>query len=183
MMQPIVAYALAGSVISSVAVWAFLQYPGLLVWAAFIGWASLHHCGGGALALRKSVSCNTFGVVTAWAVALLVVHGLIPLPVPISAALWVALATPFVILMSRVNALDAVPSSFYGFASTFAYLVQTPGKFSIETMSTLRLDNALIAVTASLIIGNILGYLQVLMGNALIKRFHHQEPAIEIVGH
>lgn len=172
-MQPIIAYALAGSVISSLAVWGFLQFPGLLVWAAFIGWASFHHCGADKAAVKRSLTCNIFGVVIAWLVALLVAGNVLPVPVPVSAALWVAIATPLVIVSGQLAALSAVPASFYGFASTFAFLVQTPGKFSVATMTTAHLDNALVVVALSLLVGNLLGWLQVKVGASMLSR----EPA------
>ncbi|GAB7544698.1 DUF1097 domain-containing protein [Cupriavidus sp. 8B] len=174
-MQPIIAYALAGSVISSLTVWGFLQFPGLLVWAAFIGWASFHHCGADKAAVRKSLTCNVYGVLIAWLVGLLVAGNVLPVPVPVAAALWVAIATPLVIVSGQLPALNAVPASFYGFASTFAFLVQTPGKFSVATMTSAHLDNALVVVALSLVAGNLLGWLQVKVGTSLLSG---EQPAI-----
>ena len=169
-MKMLYAYAVAGAVITAVAVWAFLTFPGLLIWAAFVGWASMHHCGGDRAALKKTIVCTTFGVVMCWAVGMAVATGVTGLPAPIAAALAAGIAAATIVLVSSVPSLSATPAIFYGFASGFAFLSQTPGKFSVEAMTAPGLENVLIVVSVSLIIGALLGALHVKFGNAMMER-------------
>ena len=60
-----------------------------------------------------------------------------------------------------------VPASFYGAASTFAYLVQTPGRLTTKALFSLSFDNALIALPISMMIGALLGLATALMTDAL----------------
>lgn len=168
-MPQMYAFAVAGSLVASIASWLILQFPGLLLWAAFIGWASFAHCGGDLAALRKSIACTLFGVVMAWLVAIPIAQGLIGLPVPIAAAALIAIATPIIIWSSKLDLLSVVPATFYGFAASFAFLVQTPGKFDPQAMTSVSLDNVLIVVSLSLIVGAVLGLVHGKVGGALTK--------------
>lgn len=169
-MPQLYAFALSGSLVASVASWLFLQFPGLLLWAAFIGWASFSHAGGDSAALKRSIACTAFGVVMAWLVAYPIAIGSIGLPVPLAAAVLVAIATPVIIWASRFDFLSVVPATFYGFASSFAFLVQTPGKFNSGAMTSATLDNVLIVVTLSLMIGALLGVVQGRIASMIMQR-------------
>ncbi len=173
-MNALIANAIAGSLIATVAVWAFLQFPGLLVWAAFIGWASFFHSGGDLPALKKSVICSVFGILMAWSVAMVVASGITHLSVPVAAAVAVMVVTPIIILASATKLLSIVPATFYGFAAGFGYLAQTPGKFTIEAMTSFGLDNVLVVVPISLAIGALLGVLHVWFAGRLTAK---PEPA------
>ncbi len=164
------AFAISGALIAAVAVWVFLQYPGLLLWAAFIGWASFHHSGGDNAALKKSVVCSTFGVSMCWIVAMVVATGVTGLPAPVAAALAAGLVTLVVIRASSVALLSVVPATFYGFATGFGFLSQTPGKFTVEAMTSFGLDNVLIVVPVSLTIGSLLGVLQVKFAGTMMEK-------------
>lgn len=167
MMAALIANAIAGGVLATAAVWAFLQFPGLLVWAAFIGWASFFHSGGDTTALKKSLACSFFGIVMAWAVAMVVASGTTSLSGPLAAALAVLIVTPIIILASAIDIFSVIPATFYGFASAFAFLAQTPGKFSVQAMTSFSLDNVLIVVPISLLIGALLGVLHIKIATAL----------------
>ena len=169
-MSPIYAFAVAGSLVAAIATWLILQFPGLLLWGAFIGWASLAHSGGDMPAFKKSITCNVFGVVLAWIVAYPVASGMIGLPVPLAAALMVAIVTPIIIVASKINLLSVVPATFYGFASSFAFLVQTPDKFSPAALTSLSLNNVLIVVPISLIAGALLGLIHGRIASLMISK-------------
>lgn len=156
-MSQIYAFAAAGSLVAALATWLILQFPGLLLWGAFIGWASFAHSGGDTSAFKKSVTCNVFGVVLAWIVAYPVASEMTGLSIPLAAALLVAIVTPTIIVASKINLLSVVPATFYGFASSFAFLVQTPDKFSPAALTSMSLNNVLIVVPISLIAGALLG--------------------------
>jgi hypothetical protein len=56
-----------------------------------------------------------------------------------------------------VTYLSVVPATFYGFASTFAYLSLAPGAFTIGAMIMPGWKNAILSVPISLLIGTGLG--------------------------
>lgn len=168
-MSPMNAFAVAGSLVAAIVSWLFLQFPGLLLWASFIGWASYAQCGGDVAALRKSIACNLFGVVMAWLVAMPLALGAAGLPIPLAAAGLIAIVTPVIILGSKLPLLSVVPATFYGFATSFAFLVQTPGKLDAAVMTSVSLDNVMIVVSISLIAGAGLGVLHGKIAGALMK--------------
>lgn len=169
-MSALIANAIAGSLIATVAVWAFLQFPGLLIWAAFIGWASFFHSGADLAAFKKSVVCSIFGVLMAWSVAMVVASGITTFSVPVAAAAAVIVVTPIIILASAIDLLSVIPATFYGFAAGFAFLAQTPGKFTTEAMTSFGLDNVLVVVPISLAIGAVLGVLHIRFAALLMAK-------------
>jgi hypothetical protein len=58
-----------------------------------------------------------------------------------------------------------VPASFYGAAATFALMVQTPGR--LDLLLSASLENPLIAMPISMIIGALLGFATAKMTTAL----------------
>jgi heme A synthase len=152
-MPQIPAFAVTGAILATIAVWAFLQFPGLLVWAAFIGWACVAQAGSDETALRKTLTSMFIGVAIAWAMAMLMLNDKTGLPTPILAALIVGIVTTIVILLSRFDALSLVPAVFYGFAASFAYMVQTPNKFTTQALLSPTLDNPIAIMPLSLAIG------------------------------
>jgi hypothetical protein len=127
------------------------------VWAAFIGWASYDHSGASTQAVVRSSAALVFGVVMAWMVAIVVVTGALPLSVPLATAISAGLASFLIVIASRVTYLSVVPATFYGFASTFAYLSLAPGALTIGAMITPGWKNAILSVPISLLIGTGLG--------------------------
>ncbi|WP_020683852.1 DUF1097 domain-containing protein [Marinobacterium rhizophilum] len=166
-MVAIYAYALTGAVIASLATWAFLSYPGLLIWSAFIGWAGFLHSGGGKDVVRSVLTSMYFGAFMAWLFALLITGGNFQIPLPVSAAVIVAVMAPIMIIASKMSLLSVVPATFYGFACSFAYLAQTPGMFTFEALTTVTISNVIFVVPFSLTIGVLLGSLQVFMSTVL----------------
>lgn len=160
-MQQLNAYALTGAVIAALTTYFFLQFPGLLIWCAFIGWACFLHSGGERKMIFPVSVSMVLGAVMAWVFALIFVSGVITLPAAVSGAVLVAVIAPIIILASQKKLFSIIPASFYGFATTFAYLAQTPGAFTMESMTGLALGNAVIIVPISLFIGVFLGWLQV----------------------
>jgi Protein of unknown function (DUF1097) len=164
------AYALSGALIASLATWGFLQFPGLLVWCAFIGWAGFLHSGGDKDSIPKVMACMALGIAMCWLVAIGVGTAVLPLPMPVAAAVLVAAVTPVMIWLSRVPLFSVVPASFYGFATGFAYLAQTPDAFTVTAMTSITLKNVAVVVPISLLIGIGLGVLQTKMVAALGPR-------------
>jgi hypothetical protein len=154
---PLIAAATAAALIAAAAVLAFSCMPDLLVWAAFIGWASYDHSGANPQALLRSSAGLVFGVMMASAVAIFVASGTLPLGVAPATAVSAAIASFVIVVASRVPLLSVVPAAFYGFASTFAYASLAPGAFAIRAATKLGAQNALVVVPISLLIGTGLG--------------------------
>jgi hypothetical protein len=156
-LSSLTAAALAAAIVAAASVLAFSLVPDLFVWAAFIGWASYDQSGASRQAALRSSAALVFGVVMAWAVALVVAAGTMPLSATLATAISAGIASFLIVLGSRVPLLSVVPATFYGFASTFAYLSLAPGAFTIGAMTTLGCRNAIVAVPISLLIGTALG--------------------------
>jgi hypothetical protein len=154
------AAALAAALVAAASVLAFSAMPHLFVWAAFIGWASYDHSGATPQAALRSSAALVFGVIMAWAVALVVTAATLPLNTPLATAVTAGIASFLIVLASAARILKVVPATFCGFASTFAYLGFVPGAFSISAMTAFNRQNAIVVVPISLMIGTRLGVAQ-----------------------
>ncbi|WP_197033779.1 DUF1097 domain-containing protein [Bradyrhizobium sp. URHD0069] len=173
-LSPLAAAALAAALVAAASVLAFSAMPALFVWAAFIGWASHDHSGATLQAALRSSAALVFGVVMAWAV---VAAGILPLSASLATAVTVGIAAFLNVLASAGPILSIVPATFYGFASTFAYLSLVPGAFTINAMTGLNWKNAIVAVPLSLLIGTGLGIAQGWMASVLAAGKTHVAPA------
>jgi Protein of unknown function (DUF1097) len=143
-LSSLTAAALAAALVAAASVLAFSPMPDLFVWATFIGWASYDHSGATPLAALHSSAALVFGVVMAWAVAIVVAAG---------AAERLACngrhrRHRLVLDRPGVGSTDPKgrPPTFCGFASTFAYLGFVPGAFSISAMTAFNRQNAIVVV-------------------------------------
>ena len=161
------AAALAAALVAAASVLAFSAMPHLFVWAAFIGWASYDHSGATPQAALRSSAALVFGVIMAWAVALVVTAGTLPLNTPLATAVTAGIASFLIVLASAAPILSTVPATFYGFASTFAYLSLVPGAFTINAMTAFDWENIIVAMPLSLLIGSCLGIAQGRLAQAL----------------
>lgn len=162
----LVALSLAIAVLGAVATWICLSV-GLLIWAAFIAWACFFHSGGDTNALKKTIVCTIWGVICAWVAAMVIVS----VPMPGLGLLWPAIVvgvTVFILcILAHVELLNVIPASVYGYAATFAYLLQTPEALSAARLTAPNLGNAAIIVTISLVLGAIFGFLSGKLGGML----------------
>jgi len=159
-LSSLTAAALAAALVAAASVLAFSAMPPLFVWAAFIGWASYDHSGATQQAALRSSAALVFGVVMAWAVAVVVDAGILPLNAPLATAVSAGIASFLIVMASAGPMLRMVPATFYGFASTFAYLSLVPGAFTIHAIMGLNWKNPIVAVPLSLLIGTGLGIAQ-----------------------
>jgi Protein of unknown function (DUF1097) len=159
-LSSLTAAALAAALVAAASVLAFSAMPALFVWAAFVGWASYDHSGATLQAALRSSAALVFGVVMAWAVAIVVAAGILPLGASLATAVAAGIASFLIVMASAGPILSIVPATFYGFASTFAYLSLVPGAFTINAMTGLNWKNAIVAVPVSLLIGTGLGIAQ-----------------------
>jgi Protein of unknown function (DUF1097) len=176
-LSPLAAAALAAALVAAASVLAFSAMPALFVWAAFIGWASYDHSGATLQAALRSSAALIFGVVMAWAVAVVVAAGILPLSASLATAVTAGIASFLIVLASAGPILSIVPATFYGFASTFAYLSLVPGAFTINAMTGLNLKNAIVAVPISLLIGTGLGIAQGWLASVLAAGKARAAPA------
>ncbi len=167
-LSTLTAAARAAALVAAASVLAFSAAPALLVWAAFVGWASYDHSGATGQAALRSSSALVFGVVMAWAVALVVAARILPLSAPLSTAIAAGAASFFIVLASSNPILSVVPATFYGFASTFAYLSLAPQAFTVSALTAMSWMNAIVVVSVSLLIGTALGIAQGRLASVLI---------------
>lgn len=159
-LSSLTAAALTAALVTAASVLTFSAMPALFVWAAFIGWASYDHSGATLQAALRSSAALVFGVVMAWLVAVVVAAGILPLSASLATAVAASIASFLIVLASAAPILGIVPATFYGFASTFAYLSLVPGAFTINAMTGLNSKNAIVGVPLSLLIGTGLGIAQ-----------------------
>jgi hypothetical protein len=170
--KPLYAAALAAALIAAASVWSFATFPGLLIWAAFIGWASYDQSGANRKAFITSSAAMVFGVVMAWIVAVSVAGNWLHLRASVSSAIGAWIASFFIVLASRFEWLSNVPATFCGFASSFAFLMLSPGAFSLCEMTRANLGNVLVVVPISLLVGSVLGAVHGFLAGKLTAAQH-----------
>jgi hypothetical protein len=88
---------------------------------------------------------------------------------PLWAALAVGLGVVVVVLAANVSALATIPATVFGFASTFAYLLQTPDVLNLDVLLSASLKNSLIVISLSVVVGAVFGLLSARWGAAMTK--------------
>ena len=170
-MNAIVATAVSVGVLGGVATWLFLSIGSILIWAAFAAWACYFHSGGDQAALKSTIICNILGVVAAWVAALVILA--IPLAevltLPVWAGIVVIITVAIYILLAQIEVFASVPGTTYGYACTFAFLLQTPDKLNIDTLTSVTMSNALIVVIISMVIGAIFAFVSGKWAAAMTK--------------
>jgi hypothetical protein len=133
---------------------------GLQVWALFIGWGSFYHTGGGTDGLTKSAINHTWGVVIA-AITLIVVGSVGGSTIVTS--IIVGLSVVVLVLGAHVPALATIPAGVYGYASTAAFSLLT----GVAIADAGAMAYAAVIVLASLVVGNIFGFVSEKAAGAL----------------
>ncbi len=178
------ARSLVLSFFAGIVTWVFISlWTGpLLVWAAFIAWACFYNGQDNSRPLLSNALGIAIGALFGWA-ALLIIQA-IPWPaMPDTPSWWMLVIwqytkDPFVMdvnltslwagsavlvtalgmtLLSRVRALNIVPAGVYGYACVFAAGFAEPSPKAWKALMSPGLENALVAVTASMIIGLLIG--------------------------
>ncbi len=73
------------------------------------------------------------------------------------------------VLAAHIPLLSSIPGTTYGYAATFAFLLQTPEKLTLPMLTSVSLDNALIVVVISMVIGALFGIASGKIAGALAK--------------
>lgn len=172
-MKNLNALAISISVLGALATFLALgPFSGVyLIWAAFVAWGAFYALGADVAALQKLVVCGVFGALVAWLVAVAILA--VPLAGTLGLPLWAALAVGagvvVVVLAANVPALATIPATVFGFASTFAYLLQTPDMLKLEVLLSASLKNALIVISLSVVVGGLFGLMSARWGAAMTK--------------
>jgi hypothetical protein len=167
-LSSLTAAAVAAALVAAASVLAFSIMPQLFVWAAFIGWASYDHSGATPQAALRSSAALVFGVIMAWAAAMVIAAGTLQLGTSLATAVAAGIASFLIVLASAGPILSIVPATFYGFASAFAYLSLVPEAFTIREMAGFNWDNVIVTVPISLLIGTGLGVAQGWLARVLV---------------
>jgi hypothetical protein len=170
-MSSLVALSVSIGVLGAVATMLYLNV-GLLIWAGFLAWACYFHAGGNDTALKNTIVCNTFGSLCAWVAAFIILS--VPMAESLTLPVWAGIVVGITVLgmclAAHVPALSAIPASVYGYAATFAYLLQTPDALSTANLMSASLANAFPLVAASMALGAVFGMASGKMGAALTAK-------------
>ena len=141
----------------------------ILIWGVFIGWATFFAIGGDTAALKKTITCNVFGVICAWIMAMILLGTPLGGLAAAGAGIAVGLTVLGMCLAAHIPALDSIPASVYGYAATAAYLLQTEGALDMSALTGANFGNALIILAVSLVVGALFGFLSGKLGGILAK--------------
>ena len=170
-MSQLVALSVSIGLLGGLATIIYLK-AGLLIWAGFIAWACFFHSGGDNAALKNTIVGNAFGAFLAWIAALIIIS--VPmadsLGLPVWAGIVVGLTVLALCLGAHIKAFSSIPASVYGYASTFAYLLQTGGdSMSKDKLMSAGMGNALILIIVSMALGALFGLASGKLGGVLKK--------------
>jgi ABC-type Co2+ transport system permease subunit len=139
------------------------------IWAATIAWAAYFALGGDKEALKNTIICGIFGVFMAWITAIIITN--IPadavLGFPLMAAIAVTVAVIVLCLAANIPALATIPASVLGYSATFAYLLQTADILTQDGLLGASLDNPLVVISISLVVGTYFGEWSALLSGKL----------------
>ena len=167
-MSQLVALSVSIGLLGGIATILYLNL-GLLIWAGFIAWACFFHSGGDGNALRNTIVGNAFGAFCAWVAALIILHFPLAdsLTLPVWAGIVVGLTVMAMCLAAHIKAFSVIPASVYGYAATFAYLLQTADTMTKDKLMSASMANALLVVIISMAIGALFGLASGKLGGAL----------------
>jgi hypothetical protein len=171
-MRLMLSSSFSNAFLGGLATFVYLALGSSLVWAAVIAWGCFFHTGGNSRALAITIPGNILGILTAWTVGVAFNHN--PgIPNSVWAGLLVFVLVMIMVFVAHQLAVHmklttlVVPATFYGAAATFALMVQTPGRMTQQALLSASLENPLIAMPISMIIGALLGFATAKMTTAL----------------
>jgi hypothetical protein len=130
-----------------------------LIWAATIAWAAYFFLGADKAALKSVITCGTFGVFMAWLGAIQITN-IAPdaaLGFSLMASIAVTVTVLVTCLAANIPQLSCIPASVLGYSATFAYLLQTPEMLNKAVLFNISLNNPLLLVPVSIVIGAYFG--------------------------
>lgn len=161
-MTALIALSISISFLGGVATWLALgPLSGfVLIWTIFIAWGAFFALGGNNDAIKNTIVCAIFGIVCAWLTALIILT--VPLSevltLPVWAGVAVGVSALIFCLAAHIGFLSAIPATVFGYASAFAYILQTQNQLSVEALTTINSSNVIVVISASIIIGTFFGF-------------------------
>jgi len=123
------------------------------IWAVFIYTATGVAIGGTNEAFKNLVICGIAGVVLAWIAAMILVNTLGSVGAALTPPVWIGIVvgvtTGFLAWIANIKIFPAIPATVIGYASTFGYLLQTPGMLSPGVLTGFAFSNPLIVLPIS----------------------------------
>ncbi|WP_167434434.1 DUF1097 domain-containing protein [Mesorhizobium helmanticense] len=170
-MKPVTATALSVGILGAICTWTFLSIGTVLVWAAFVAWACFFQSGGDDAALKNTIVSNIFGCFMGWLGAVMILG--LPIGDLVGPQIWSAtvvfITVVIYILASQIPALASVPGTTFGYACTFAFLLQTPDRLALPKLLSASFDNSLVVVPVSMVAGALFGFVSAKLAAALTK--------------
>ncbi len=134
------------------------------------------HCGGKEHGLQSAILNNAAGAVVAGITLLVVTKtGLADkLGLPIWAGICVGLGVAAMVLLANIPLFATIPAQVYGFASVVAYTLMKDAAGSLTAAS---LENPVVMVILSMIIGAVFGYVSEKLAGMLAGMGSHAHHA------
>lgn len=145
------ALALVLGVIGGVLAYLSLSTGLFMIWSTFIFTATGVALGGTPESFKNLVMCGLMGIFIAWFASLLILFVPVALPGPLWPALVVGATTALLALVAHIPLFPAIPATVIGYASTFAYLLQTD-LLKPEIITGVSMKNPLFILSTSLIV-------------------------------
>lgn len=167
------ALAISVGVLGAVATWLFLGplNGSLAIWAAFIAWGAFFHCGGKEAGLQAAILGNVAGAIIAGITLFVATQtGLADtIGLPIWAGICVGVGVAAMVVLANVPIFAAIPAQVYGFASVVALTLLGNAAGSLTAAS---MENPVIVVILSMIVGAIFGYVSEKIAGMLVGSGH-----------
>jgi len=169
-MSPRVALPVSIGLLGGIDVLLFAHFA-LPSWAGLIAMAAVLQAGGDTPALKRVMLGSAFGAVCAWVAALIFLSfGLTGVTEKLFAGAAVIGAVMIgMSLVANLKPFSGAPFSLFGYAATWAYIVQTPGAESQGNLTHPTGDNALLAVLLCMWGGALFGLAAVKLAGVLSK--------------
>jgi hypothetical protein len=166
------ALAISVGVLGAIATWLFLGPLGgaLAIWAAFIAWGCYFHCGGKEQGLQTAIVNNAAGAVIG-GLTLLAAGAAFggSMPAAVWPAICVGIGVAAMVLLANMPMFSAIPAQVYGFASVVAYTLMKDAGGSLTAVS---MENPVVVVILSMIIGAAFGYVSEKLAGMLAGAGH-----------
>jgi hypothetical protein len=161
-------------ILTVIALFLLSLFPLIPPWAMFISWACFFHLNGGVernLAYFSTIRHLGLGISAAWLSAIILLNN--PFSTALTADWWPPVSIGLMIaLLSRMAVMRSfvvTPAIIYGYAATFAFL-STAGAFSMQTLLSLSMHNALIVMIISIVVGASAGYINAVLVHMLLAK-------------
>ena len=170
-MSQLVALAVSIGLLGGIATILYLKVN-LLIWAGFIAWACFFHSGGDNNGLKQTIIGNAFGAICAGIAAIIILA--LPLADTLTLPVWAGIVVGVTVLVmvaaAHIKLLSNIPASVYGYAATFAFLLQTAQALMLDPLLTVSPGHPVIKVIISMALGALFGLASARLAGMLTKK-------------